>query len=165
MFREIVTKAVIGKGKISNISTVIVTTSNSVSKILGCWVINHYYVSSYEDGKVLAKGRYDLHLWYGFNGDTDTFLHKQTIDYIEEFSVRMKNNEAVSLDNEFLIRNNKYPTCNGLSLNEDGTISVKIEKELNLDVIGETKLRVNVSDVEEISDDLDSINVNYLSKE
>ena len=86
MYREIVTRAVVGKGKISNNGEVIVNTSNSVSKVLGCWVINHYFVSNFEEGKVFAKGRYDIHVWYGYNKDSDTILHKQTVDYFEEFS-------------------------------------------------------------------------------
>jgi len=165
MYREIVTKAVVGKGKIANVSTVAITPSNQISKVLGCWIINHYFVNNYEEGKVFAKGRYDVHLWYGYNSDSDTLVHKQTVDYIEEFPVKMKNNETVNQNNEFLIRSIKYPTCNGLTLNEDGTVSVKIEKELTLDVIGDAKLRVQVSDMEDVSDDIDSINVNYLNKE
>ena len=165
MYREIVTKAVVGKGKISNISTVNVAVNEPVSKVLGCWVINHYFVHSFENNSVFAKGRYDLHLWYGANSDTDTSVHKQTIDYIEEFPVKMKEGETMNDSSEFIIKNVKYPTCSGLILNDDGTISVKVEKELSLDVIGDAKLKVQVSDVESINDDLDNINVNYLSKE
>ena len=126
MYREIVTKAVVGKGKISNVNTVNVMVSNMASKVLGCWVINHYFVHSFENGKVFAKGKYDLHLWYGFNNDGDTAIHKQTIDYIEEFPLRMKDGETVSENNEFIIKSVKYPTCSGLTLNDDGTIGVKV---------------------------------------
>lgn len=168
MYREIVTKAVVGKGKISNNNEAVVTAANSPSKVLGCWIINHYFVSSFEDGKVFAKGRYDLHIWYGYENDTDTLVHKQTIDYIEEFSLKMKSGENVDETKEFAVRCLKYPTCNSLNLNDNGTISVKIEKELALDVIGETKLKVQLSSTGEdewLSDDLDSINVNYLNKD
>lgn len=168
MYREIVTKAVVGKGKISNNNEAVVTTTNVPSKVLGCWIINHYFVSSFEDGKVFAKGRYDLHIWYGYVNDTDTVVHKQTIDYIEEFPLRMKSGEVADETNEFVARCVKYPTCNSLNLNDNGTISVKVEKELALDVVGETKLKVQLSstgDDEWINEDLDSINVNYLNKE
>ena len=166
MYREIVTKAVIGKGKITNISTVTVSPANGVSKILGCWIINHYYVNDLEGDKVFAKGRYDVHLWYGCNNDSDTLIHKQTIDYVEEFNVKMKDNEAISDSNEFIIRNVKYPTCNGLTLNDDGTVAIKVEKELTLDIIGDAKLRVQVSDTGDVNEDIEnSVNVNYLNKE
>ncbi len=169
MYREIVTKAVIGKGKIINNSEVIVNAANEVSKVLGCWIINHYYVSSYEEGKVFAKGRYDIHVWYGYNGDSDTIVHKQTVDYIEEFSLKIKDNETISENNEYIIKCVKYPTCNALSLNDDGTISVRVEKELSLDIIGETKLKVQISGSGEddwvSNEDINNINVNYLNRE
>ena len=169
MYREIVTKAVVGKGKIVNSGDVIINTNLSVSKILGCWVINHYFVSSFENGKVFAKGKYDVHLWYGCNSDEDTCIHKQTVDYIEEFPLKIKDNETINENNDYFIKCLKYPTCSGLFLNDDGTVSVKIEKELALDVIGETTLKVQTSSMTEeewgSEQDLNNINVNYLNKE
>ena len=168
MYREIVTKAVIGKGKIANNGEVILTPVNSVSKVLGCWIINHYYVSSYENEKVFAKGRYDVHVWYGYNNDTETVVHKQTVDYVEEFVMNIKNNEEINENNEYIVKCIKYPTCSSLNLNDDGTISVRVDKELNLDVIGETKLKVQISSSEDDwsnCDDINNINVNYLNRE
>ena len=165
MYREIVTKAVVGKGVINNDGEVVINPNNSVSKVLGCWIINHYFISSFDNGKVFAKGRYDIHVWYGFNNDTETIIHKQTVDYNEEFSLNIKNGEEIDESKEYVIKCVKYPTCNGLSLNDDGSVSVKIEKELNLDVIGETKLRVQISDDDCWgNDDISNINVNYLNK-
>lgn len=169
MYREIVTKAVVGKGKIINTGEVIVNPSNKASKVLGCWIINHYFISSYENEKVLAKGKYDVHIWYGYDDHKDTIIHKQTVDYIEEFSFNLKKGITINENNEFLIKCVKYPTCSGLSLDEDGNISVKVDKELNLDIIGEATLRVQISEScdDEWIDvgDINNINVNYLNKE
>lgn len=165
MYREIVTKAVIGKGKIEDSGDIVIKVDNNISKVLGCWVINHYYVSSFENNKPIVKGRYDLHIWYGFNNDTDTSIHKQTIDYVHEFNVTVKDGEEISDNNELSVNCVKYPTCGGLSLNDDGNIIVKVEKELSLDVIGETKLKVQISNSsDEWGNDLNSINVDYLNK-
>ena len=41
MFKEIVTKAVIGKGKKYFKDNYSITTENVPSTVLGCWVINH----------------------------------------------------------------------------------------------------------------------------
>ena len=160
------TKAVIGKGKISNNGDIVVNVANSPSKVLGCWIINHYYVSVLENKQIYAKGKYDLHIWYGFNNDSDTMVHRQTIDYVEAFNVKMKSDEQFDEENEFVVKCIKYPTCVNLNLNDDGTISVKVEKELNLDVIGEVKLKVQVTgDGEWLdNDELDNIDVNYLNK-
>lgn len=167
MYREIVTKAVVGKGKIVSEGEVIVNVANSVSKVLGCWIINHYYVSNFDNRKVFAKGKYDVHIWYGYNNDSETAIHKQTVDYNEEFNLSLNHNEEIDDNNEFVIRCLKYPTCSGLSLNENGSISVKVEKELRLDIIGETKLRVQISKDDDWAnnEDINSINVNYLNRE
>ena len=167
MYREIVTKAVVGKGKIANTNEAVVSTSNIVSKVLGCWIINHYFVNSYEEGRVMARGKYDLHIWYGYGEDSDTAIHKQTIDYIEEYSLKMKHNENLTEENELSAKCIKYPVCSGLTLNSDGTISVIIDKELSLDVIGETTLKVQVTSSGEEwvnNEDIENIDTNYLNK-
>ena len=168
MYREIVTKAVVGKGRIFNNNEAIVNPVNVPSKLLGCWIINHYCICSYENNNAVAKGKYDLHIWYGFEGDKDTIIHKQTIDYIENFKLKMKNDEVLNEESELVVKCLKYPTCTSLSLKEDGKIGVNIEKELGLDVIGETTLKVQVGgavDEEWVNDeDIESIDVNYLNK-
>ena len=168
MYREIVTKTVIGKGKISNASEVVANVSNIPSKVLGCWVINHYFISSYSNDKVFAKGKYDLHIWYGYNDDGDTAVHKQTIEYIEEFALKIRNNEYLNEENEFVAKCSKYPTCSSLTLTDEGNIVVRVEKGLVLDVIGESKLKVqvdcNLSDEWVNNDDINDIDTNYLNK-
>ena len=167
MFREIVTKAVVGKGKISNNNEAIVQVNKVPSKVLGCWIINHFFVSCLQENKIVAKGKYDLHIWYGVENDTDTVVHKQTVDYEEEFSLNMKKGESINIENELITKCVKYPACNNLILNDDGTIAVRIEKELLLDVIGETKLKVQISSSDDEwvnNDDIDNIDVDYLNK-
>ena len=44
-FKEIVTKAVIGKGKKYYKNSYTITTDNEPTTVLGCWVINHVFVS------------------------------------------------------------------------------------------------------------------------
>lgn len=166
MYREIVTKAVIAKGKISDSGDIIVSINNDISKVLGCWIINHYYVSCFDNNKIYAKGKYDLHIWYGYNNDSDTGIHKQTIDYIQEFDLTIKSGESISSSNEFNASCVKYPTCSGLSINDEGKVVVKVDKELSLDVVGETKLKVQVDNANDGWDSgLDSINTDYLNRQ
>lgn len=44
-YKEIVTKAVIGKGKKKYKDTYQITVDQTPSTILGCWIINHVLVS------------------------------------------------------------------------------------------------------------------------
>lgn len=169
MYREIVTKAVVGKGKISNSSEVIVNMNNSPSKVLGCWIINHYFVGTYEDNKAIAKGKYDVHIWYGYNKDSDTAIHKQTIEYIEEFPLKMKPGESLNEEHDLVSKCSKYPACSSLVLSDNGNVLVKVEKELLLDVIGEAKIKVQIDNSTcdewvENNDEINGINTNYLNK-
>ncbi len=43
-YKEIVTKAIIGKGKKYYKNTYTIDTENEPSTVLGCWVINHLLV-------------------------------------------------------------------------------------------------------------------------
>lgn len=45
-YREIVTKAVIAKGKKTFVTNDSVSVENNPSTVLGCWVINHVLVDS-----------------------------------------------------------------------------------------------------------------------
>ena len=44
LYREIVTKAVIGKGKKDYKNKYTINTDNTVNTVLGCWIINHLLV-------------------------------------------------------------------------------------------------------------------------
>ena len=41
MYREILTKAIIAKGKKNIKESLKCDVNNNVSKVLGCWIINH----------------------------------------------------------------------------------------------------------------------------
>src|SRR5690625_4238627 len=72
-YREIITKAVIGKGKKSIKDTDYITASHRPSSILGCWIINHNYRASLvEKDKVEIRGAYDVNIWYSFNDNSKT---------------------------------------------------------------------------------------------
>jgi len=45
LYKEIVTKAVIGKGKKRYKNNYKINTDNTPNTVLGCWIINHVLVS------------------------------------------------------------------------------------------------------------------------
>ncbi len=55
-YKEIVTKAVIGKGKKTFANKYSLEVPNKVDTVLGCWVINHNIFGNNEEGSVLIKG-------------------------------------------------------------------------------------------------------------
>lgn len=58
--REIVTKAVVGKGKKTFTTTKTVTPECQPTTILGCWVINHTFRGYRSGNKINTEGSYDV---------------------------------------------------------------------------------------------------------
>ena len=64
MFKEIVTKAVIGKGKKTFKNTYNMLIENNADTILGCWVINHNFKGYETNSKIIIDGSFDVNNWY-----------------------------------------------------------------------------------------------------
>ena len=146
-YQEIVTKAVIGKGKIQNDLTHEVEVESQPSKVLGCWIINHKFECLIEDEKVFIEGKYDAHIWYGFNEDEDTNLIKSTQYYKEEIPFKMKSGETLTPKIELKGYCPKYPTCTSLTITNGNKLSFIVSKEFIVDAIGEAIIKVQVSQV------------------
>ena len=128
-YKEIVTKAVISKGK------KLFTTNHSIavtnpSTILGCWVINHNFNGILVDGKIVIDGSYDVNIWYSSDNDTKTLVVTDTNTYHEVINMR-EHEEGV--DEEIIVRSLKQPSC--VKVDIDGNnINYTIEKELGIDI-------------------------------
>ena len=169
LYREIVTKAVVGKGRLKDNVTLTLPCEHKVSKTLGCWVINNEFSPVYEKGKTYIKGKCELHIWYAYSKDSKTALLQTIHEYQDEVELHMKEDENVSETSELKAFCIKYPTCTKLNVVDHGKIEVEIEKEYSLDVIGETKLKVQVSKLAEdewlLDEEIDNnVNVEYLAK-
>lgn len=175
-YKEIVTKAVIGKGKKKYKDTYEITVDQKPSTVLGCWIINHNFEAKEENNKILIHGSYDANIWYSYDNDTKTTVVSKKITYQEEEQLTIKDKNIVNKD--IIIRSLKQPTC--ISAKEDGNIiKLEIEKELGIEIIGDTKVKISsVDDMEETWDNLDNnettetknneiddINTEYINKE
>ena len=156
MLKEIVTKAVISKGKISESNELQLEVNDNANKVIGCWVINHHYINLLEKEKVYVNGSYDVHIWYALNDSKDTKIYKKTIDYKQE--VVMDNYNFNKDESEYKVYCIEYPNCTNLQL-IDNRFILTIKKGLAIDVIGESKLLVQVSEADELG-----INTNYIKR-
>lgn len=169
-YKEIVTKAVIGKGKKKYHNTYQISTEQIPTTILGCWIINHNFSAHESDGKILINGSFDANIWYSYDNDTKTTVVSKKITYTEEEKLTVENKNIVNKD--IIVRSLKQPTC--ISAKEEGnSINIEIEKELGLEIIGDTKVKISSVDEEETWDSLDSeaeeeidkVNPNYIDEE
>ena len=168
-YKEIVTKAVVGKGKKTYKNNYEISVDQTPSTILGCWIINHNFKGKELNNKIIITGSYDINIWYAYDNDTKTTVITKTIEYTEEEELTVKEKNIVNKD--IIIRSLKQPTC--ISAKEDGNIiKVEIEKELGIEIVGDTKIRISsIDDQEESWDNLnenekiDNINTEYIDKE
>lgn len=172
-FKEIVTKAVIGKGKKYFKNNYTVDVENEPTTVLGCWVINHKFKGYKSGDKIGVDGSFDINIWYSYDNDSKTTVINKKIDYNDLFNVKVRDEADLSGDTDIIVRCLKQPTCLDVKL-EGNTISFNIEKELGVEIVGETKVKISVEDdeepwdeiVDDIDDDtlkeIDSVDEDYL---
>ena len=141
-YKEIVTKAVIGKGKKHFRNTYTLTTDDKVDTVLGCWVINHNLKGINNNGMVEIKGSFDVNIWYSYENNTKTNVINRSISYDELVNVRLKEQSTLTDNSEIIIRSLKNPTCTDVNVSE-GNIEYVIEKELGIEIIGDTKVKID----------------------
>ena len=152
-FKEIVTKAVIGKGKKYYKNTYNIETDNEPTTVLGCWVINHKFKAAEVNDKIVISGSFDVNIWYSYDNDTKTTVITKTIEYNENVSVRQRDTTDSS-SKDIIVRSLKQPNCT--SAKESGkNISLEIEKELGIEIVGDTKVKIAIEEDEEPWDIID----------
>ena len=148
-YKEIVTKAVVSKGK------KLFTTNHSVevsnpSTVLGCWVINHNFKGSKSNNNIIIDGSYDVNIWYSYDNDTKTDVVKETNKYHEVVHMREVDNIE---GEEIIVRSLKQP--NPLKVEIDGNkINYIIEKELGIELVGDVKVKIETNDEDDNWDEI-----------
>ena len=170
-FKEIVTKAVIGKAKKTNTMHFSFTPDETVNTVLGCWVINHNFSGINQNGKVGVNGSFDVNVWYAYENDTKTKVNTKRFGYNELLNVPLKEETTLTSNSEIIVRSLKQHTVTNVSV-MDGNIVLDIEKELGVEIVGDTKIKVPVEDdfddYEEIIDEgeidsIDEVKEDYLN--
>ncbi len=146
-YKEIVTKAVIGKGKKYFKNKYDVDSEEIPSTILGCWIINHKFNGYIQGEDVKVDGSFDINLWYSYDNDTKTNVINKTINYSELINVKTKI-DADFNNSEIIVRALKQPTCSNVQINGN-KIDFDIEKELGIEVVGDEKVKIMVEDDED----------------
>ena len=150
--REIVTKAVVGKGKKTFTTNKTVTPELKPNTILGCWVINHNFKGVKNGNKIDIEGSYDVNIWYSCEGDTKTEVVRDTNKYKEEVNVPHTKDEDIT-NEDVIIRSLQQPTCTRCDI-VDGKIEYTVEKELGIEIVGDVKVKIAYDDEEDPWDSL-----------
>lgn len=153
MFKEIVTKAVIGKGKKYFKNNYNLLTENNANTVLGCWVINHEFKGYETNGKVVIDGKFDINIWYSYDNDKKTAVANKSIPYSETVNVKTKNGTALE-GSDIIVRALKQPSCSNVNIKDD-VIEFDIEKELGIEIVNDEKVKIAIEEDEEPWDTLD----------
>lgn len=165
-YREIVTKAVIGKGKRKFRTEHIIKSDEMIDSVLGCWVINHQFQAYQNKDSVRVDGSFDTNVWYSHSGDKKTAVANETINYSEDIPITMLgSNDILSSNSDVLARPLVQPTATSVDI-VDGDIKLNVDKEFGIELIGETKFKVATEDLieswPEEAIDIDDINTDFL---
>ena len=169
-FKEIVTKAVIGKAKKTTTNSFSLTPEENPNTVLGCWVINNKFSGTKaNDGSVVVNGSFDVNVWYSYDADKKTAVATQNFSYTDNLKVPLKEDHALDDASEIIVRTLRQPTVTNVSV-DSGVVKLDIEKEMGVEIVGDTKVKVSVEDdyddYEEIVDDDDlELNDDYLEEE
>ena len=172
-FKEIVTKAVIGKAKKTSSNNFMLETEQKPNTVLGCWVINHTFSGNKGGNGVNVSGTFDVNVWYSYDTDSKTAVSTKKYSYTDIMNVPLKEDSKITNASEIIVRCLKQPTVSNVSI-KDGIVNLSIEKELGVEVVGDTKVKINVEededDYEEIFDTvedeaIEEINEDYLKAE
>ncbi len=174
-YKEIVTKAVVGKGKKYFKNNYTIEAENKPSTVLGCWVINHKFKGYKSKEQIGVDGSYDVNIWYSYDNDSKTTVINKQIKYNDLFNVKIKEDVDLTGDTDIIVRTLKQPTCSKVDIEDDGKISFDIEKELGVEIVGETKMKIAIEEdeepwqdlSEEVTDDIEkeideNVNENYI---
>ena len=81
LYKEIVTKAIVGKGKKYFKNNYNIEASNKPTTVLGCWVINHKFKGYKSGEKIGVDGSFDVNIWYSYENDSKTTVVNKQIKY------------------------------------------------------------------------------------
>ena len=165
--REIVTKAIVAKGKKNiNISHSIETTIRPYS-ILGCWIINHSYDAYKENDIVYINGTFDINIWYSIDNNTKTDVLRETVSYKKDIKTKQIVADYLEHSDDVLIKMLKQPTATNAKI-YDGKIDIDVTFDILAEVLGETKMQVTVfkqtPDLEDVDDPDIEIDEDFLNK-
>lgn len=158
-YREIITKAVCGKGKKFVQDTHTVAPSHRPTSILGCWIINHCYDAKKDGDCVKVEGSYDINVWYSYDDNTRTEVVTETVEYCDVIPLAYRDENCIVDDLEVCARVLQQPNCLEATISPNGNkVIVQAEREFIVEVIGETKVIVSVNPdlcAEDLEEDFD----------
>lgn len=156
--REIITKAVCGKGRKFSQVTHTVTPPHRPSSILGAWIINHQYEAVRSGEGIEVVGTYEVNIWYSYDNNRQTDVAKETVSYVELVPLSYLDTKHRASTEEVSAEAIQEPNCVEAAVNGSGdSVIIRVEREFQVELVAETKLCVVVCDRCDEFDDKDIV--------
>ncbi|WP_028546691.1 outer spore coat protein CotE [Paenibacillus taiwanensis] len=144
--REIITKAVCGKGRKFSVVTHTVTPPHNPTSILGAWIINHQYEAVRAGDGIEVIGTYDINIWYSYNNNSQTDVAKETVSYVDLVPLSYVDPRHRASTEEVSAESTQEPNCVEATVSASGTsVAIRVEREFAVEMVAETKVCVRVS--------------------
>lgn len=144
-YREIITKAVCGKGRKFSTVTHTVTPPHVPSSILGAWLINHQYEAVRSGDGIEVIGTYDINIWYSYSKNSQTDVAKESVHYVEHIPLSYLDPKHRSATEEVTAECVQEPNCIEANTSSSGSdVVVRVEREFAVEMVAETKVCVAV---------------------
>lgn len=153
--REIVTRAVLAKGRKTFKICENITLDNPPYSVLGCWIINHEFAANQNDRQVDLTGNFEINIWYAYDHNTKTDVARANTTYQGCIKVRDIVQDATTDHTDVIVRILQQPTCTNACI-KDGNIEVEVVFDALAEIIGETKMMVNVYNCDDTIDTIDN---------
>ena len=145
-FREVITKAVCGKGRKFSQVTHGVTPPQQPSSILGAWIINNQFEAVRSGEGIEVVGTYDINIWYSYDNNSKTDVAKETVSYVEAIPLSYLDPKHRASTEQVSAEAIQEPSCVDASISSDGNeVIVRVEREFSAVMVAETKVCVLVS--------------------
>lgn len=124
--------------------------------------MTHTFNGINNGGKVLVNGSYDINIWYSYDNNTKTNVLVKRFNYQDTMNVKIKENGDFSNTSDIIVRSLNQPSVTDVSV-DGSNINLTVHKEMGVEIVGDTKVRVSVEDefedYEEIIDEEKEENV------
>ncbi len=154
--REIVTRAVLAKGRKTFKICETINIDNQPYSVLGCWIINHEFEAKENARQVEINGTFEINIWYAYENNTKTDVAKATTNYQGTIKVKDIVCDATTNNTDVMVRILQQPTCTNACI-KDNVIEVEVVFDALAEIIGETKIMVNVFNCNDNVDALDNL--------
>ena len=125
-------------------------------KKLSPTTMTHKFKGSEQNDRIIIDGSFDVNIWYSYDNDTKTEVSTKTINYTESVNVNQKETTDSSTK-DIIVRSLKQPSCSNAMI-KGNSIVFDIEKELGIEIVGDTKVKIAI---EEDEDPWDDINLQF----